>query len=131
MLYRPWASVTTERTFSMRAGLAASTVTPGRTPPLESRATPAMPLVWANAGVAAPRASRAHTTGDALARVLLAERAHRNTGTFDGRSIVNTVPAPSLLDTKTLPLWRSTIALTMDNPRPLLVAGVVREGSTL
>src|SRR2546426_3850746 len=33
MVYRPWLSVTALRTFSMRAGLEASTVTPGSTPP--------------------------------------------------------------------------------------------------
>src|SRR5688572_21237522 len=44
MLYRPSPSLTTERTFSIRAGLAASTVTPGSTPPDVSLTTPAMPL---------------------------------------------------------------------------------------
>src|SRR5678815_3240740 len=44
MLYRPSPSVTTERTFSIRAGLAASTVTPGIASPDVSRTTPAMPL---------------------------------------------------------------------------------------
>src|SRR5882672_11117834 len=44
MLYRPSPSVTAVRTFSMSAGLAASTVTPGRTPPEASRTTPAIPL---------------------------------------------------------------------------------------
>src|SRR5438067_3910256 len=43
MLYRPSPSVTTERTFSIRAGLAASTVTPGITAPDASRTTPEMP----------------------------------------------------------------------------------------
>src|SRR5689334_8088511 len=36
----PLPSVTTDRTFSMRAGLDASTVTPGRTAPEVSRTTP-------------------------------------------------------------------------------------------
>src|SRR4051812_28182833 len=40
MRYRPAASVVVERTRSMRAELAASTVTPGMTPPDESRTTP-------------------------------------------------------------------------------------------
>ena len=44
MLYRPSLSVTTLRTFSMRAGLAASTVTPGSTAPDVSLTTPAIPL---------------------------------------------------------------------------------------
>src|SRR5262245_7125393 len=44
MLNRPSASVTTERTFSMRAGLAASTDTPGRTASDVSLTTPAMAL---------------------------------------------------------------------------------------
>src|SRR5437899_12856331 len=42
MRYRPRSSVTTKRTFSIRAGLAASTVTPGITAPDVSLTTPAM-----------------------------------------------------------------------------------------
>src|SRR5437667_8259321 len=50
MLYRPSPSLTTLRTFSIRAGLAASTVTPGSTAPDVSFTTPAMPLAcWAPA----------------------------------------------------------------------------------
>src|SRR5437762_7396819 len=45
MRYSPSSSVRTERTFSMRAGLVASTVTPGSTAPDVSLRTPAMPLV--------------------------------------------------------------------------------------
>jgi hypothetical protein len=44
MLYRPWASVTTVRVRSISAGLVASTVTPGSTPPDVSRTTPAILL---------------------------------------------------------------------------------------
>src|SRR4051794_31008173 len=40
MRYPPLASVTTERVFSMRTGLAASTVTPGSTAPVASLTTP-------------------------------------------------------------------------------------------
>ena len=40
--YCPLPSVTTLRTFSISAGLAASTVTPGSTAPDESRATPSI-----------------------------------------------------------------------------------------
>src|SRR5688572_4028318 len=40
MRYTPPESLTTERTFSMRAGLVASTVTPGSTAPDESLTTP-------------------------------------------------------------------------------------------
>ena len=40
--YCPVVSVTAERTFSMRAGLAASTVTPGSTAPDESLTVPAI-----------------------------------------------------------------------------------------
>src|SRR5215475_11677756 len=40
MRYWPVASVTTDRTLSIRAGLAASTRTPGRTPPELSLTTP-------------------------------------------------------------------------------------------
>ena len=54
----PAASVTAVRDPSMRAGLAASTVTPGRTPPDESFTTPAMPLpICASAGTAHPSAT--------------------------------------------------------------------------
>ena len=42
ILYWPVPSVTAVRTFSMSAGLEASTVTPGSTAPEESRTTPAM-----------------------------------------------------------------------------------------
>src|SRR5436309_3197119 len=48
ILYRPWLSVTTARTCSMRAGLDASTVTPGNAAPVVSVTAPAMPL-WAHA----------------------------------------------------------------------------------
>src|SRR2546421_10860003 len=49
MLYRPSPSEVTVRTFSMRAGLVASAVTPGNTPPDASRTTPAIPLAcWAH-----------------------------------------------------------------------------------
>src|SRR5688500_19192856 len=43
MLYRPSPSVTTLRTFSMRAGLAASTETPGMANPALSLTTPPIP----------------------------------------------------------------------------------------
>jgi hypothetical protein len=53
MLNRPCASVTAVRTFSMSAGLAASTVTPGSKAPELSRTSPAMPLACcAHAGAA-------------------------------------------------------------------------------
>jgi hypothetical protein len=42
VLYWPVPSVTTDRTFSIKAGLAASTVTPGRTAPEVSLTRPAM-----------------------------------------------------------------------------------------
>src|SRR6266545_7797257 len=63
MLKRPWPSVTAVRTFSIRTGLAASTVTPGSTAPELSRTTPAMPLVCcARAGAgAATRSVHAKT----------------------------------------------------------------------
>src|SRR5262245_17598813 len=44
ILYCPSPSVTTVRTFSIRAGLAASTITPGSTAPDVSLTTPAIPL---------------------------------------------------------------------------------------
>src|SRR5712691_1206072 len=42
ILYTPWASVTALRTFSINAGLDASTVTPGSTPPDTSLTVPAI-----------------------------------------------------------------------------------------
>ena len=48
--YWPVPSVTTERTFSINAGLAASTVTPGNTAPDASRTVPVR-VPWANAEV--------------------------------------------------------------------------------
>ena len=47
IVYRPAPSVTVERTPSINAGLAASTVTPGSTPPVSSATLPAMAPVWA------------------------------------------------------------------------------------
>src|ERR671937_875454 len=44
--YCPSPSVTAVRTFSMSAGLAASTVTPGSTAPVVSLTTPAMLAAW-------------------------------------------------------------------------------------
>src|SRR4051812_25161709 len=44
MRYAPFASVDTERTFSMSTGLLASTVTPGSTAPVASFTTPANAL---------------------------------------------------------------------------------------
>src|SRR5213594_3398133 len=48
MTYTPWPSVTAVRTFSISAGLAASTVTPGSTAPDASLTTPLM-VACANA----------------------------------------------------------------------------------
>src|SRR4051812_14433958 len=49
ILYSPRSSVMTERTFSIRAGLEASTVTPGSTAPLVSFAEPAIAVSCAAA----------------------------------------------------------------------------------
>ena len=49
IVYRPAPSVTVARTPSINAGLAASTVTPGSTPPVSSDTLPAMAPVWASA----------------------------------------------------------------------------------
>ena len=59
ILYCPVPSVTAERTFSMSAGLDASTVTPGSTAPDASLTMPAMALVCAHAaaGSSANRAA--------------------------------------------------------------------------
>src|SRR6266478_5866963 len=70
-LYRPSPSVTMVRTFSMSAGLVASTVTPGRTAPDESRTTPATPLV----------ARCAHADGGTMAVV------HRAMATMTARPV--------------------------------------------
>src|SRR5712691_7246756 len=55
MLYRPSPSVTTVRTLSIKAGLAASTVTPGSTPADVSLTTPAIPLACCADAVAGTR----------------------------------------------------------------------------
>src|SRR6185436_9789720 len=59
--YWPVSSVTTERTFSISAGLDASTVTPGSTAPDASLTTPAI-VAWAyvTAGVKAITAIHRH-----------------------------------------------------------------------
>src|SRR5689334_22942468 len=59
MRYWPVSLLTTERTFSINAGLAASTVTPGRTPPETSLTTPVMA---ACAKAAAGRSNRTNRT---------------------------------------------------------------------
>src|SRR5678815_2137564 len=69
MVYFPAPSLTAERTFSIRAGLAASTVTPGRTAPDVSLTTPVSAL-WA---CAAP-GSRANSP--AATRTALSVRAY-------------------------------------------------------
>jgi hypothetical protein len=56
--YCPVSSLTTVRTFSIRTGLEASTVTPGNTPPDVSRATPVM-AAWAKTVVGRRHASSA------------------------------------------------------------------------
>src|SRR5206468_11690403 len=65
ILYCPPESVTTLRDFSMSAGLAASTVTPGRTAPVESLTVPEMAL-WPLA--VAQIASR-HKAGTPVRRI--------------------------------------------------------------
>src|ERR1700724_3683475 len=69
MLYRPSLSLTAVRTFSIRAGLAASTVTPGSTAPDVSRTTPVIDWADASDGIITARASRVSSTRrlDALA----------------------------------------------------------------
>src|SRR5918993_366953 len=57
--YCPPLSVSAVRTFSISTGLEASTVTPGRTAPDESRTTPAMDAcAYAATGVSNPVTSR-------------------------------------------------------------------------
>src|SRR5215467_14328793 len=68
ILYCPSPSVTTVRVFSIRAGLEASTVTPGITPPLASRTTPA--IACANAAVW-PIAKHAIASTPSLAILLI------------------------------------------------------------
>src|SRR5436309_8934797 len=69
ILYSPFSSVDVVRTFSIRAGLDASTTTPGSTPPDVSLTTPAMApalVPWANArlGVSHSAATIAKPTLD-------------------------------------------------------------------
>src|SRR5262245_59926272 len=58
--YCPLPSVTAVRTFSIRTGLDASTVTPGRTAPEASRTTPAM-VACARAAAGAATSARTKT----------------------------------------------------------------------
>src|SRR5438132_14310140 len=68
--YWPVASLTTERTFSISAGLAASTVTPGNTPPDASLTTPVIAACAYAADGRSSRTSRAQD--DRFARVNIA-----------------------------------------------------------
>src|SRR5262245_1871869 len=61
--YCPASSVVTVLTFSMSAVLLASTVTPGRTPPVESRTTPA---IAPDCCAAAPAGTNNHTANTRL-----------------------------------------------------------------
>ena len=61
MRYWPDPSVTAERTFSISAGLEASTVTPGNTAPEVSRTTPAIEA-WANAAAGSNNAPTHNAT---------------------------------------------------------------------
>ena len=60
--YTPWPSVTTLRTFSISAGLAASTWTPGRTPPDESLTVPEIAPFKAACAQASPGSARRPST---------------------------------------------------------------------
>ena len=70
MRYWPVPSVTAVRTFSMSAGLAASTVTPGSTPPDASRTVPVREA-WANTDAGSSRTTRSvkHFTAVRIQRV--------------------------------------------------------------
>jgi hypothetical protein len=71
MRYWPSSFVTPDFIFSMSAGLLASTVTPGRTAPLESLTTPAMALC-ASAGRPARNITRATSHNLATAVFIMA-----------------------------------------------------------
>ena len=63
MRYWPLPSVTTVRTFSIRAGLLASTVTPGRTAPEVSRTVPVMvACAYASVGSRTKASTRTNRT---------------------------------------------------------------------
>src|SRR5688572_5488137 len=78
MLYRPSPSLMTVRTFSISAGLAASTVTPGSAPPDVSLITPAMPL--ACCAHAADDSSRHESTNNDLMATLIVRCVISNLG---------------------------------------------------
>src|SRR5438876_11948851 len=74
MRYCPDASLTAVRTFSIRAGLDASTVTPGSTAPDESLTTPvtlAPPEPCARAAAGSQVSSAAIPNADATARLIV------------------------------------------------------------
>src|SRR5678816_1913803 len=84
----PCASVTAERTPSISAGLAASTVTPGSTPPEASRTTPVM-LLCAHAAAGIRRHAATIT-----ARISVPSRIR----ILRERSTIGPDHAPSLLE---------------------------------
>ncbi len=77
MRYAPALSVKTTRDCSMSAGLDASTVTPGRMPPVLSVTTPAISASWARTAEGTDREvtttaeANAHANRRALITVLL------------------------------------------------------------
>src|ERR1700737_5157794 len=75
ILYCPCASVVADRTRSMSAGLAASTVTPGSTPPVASLMMPAIAL-WARATVGANTRHSAPTTIGLTSRLIFITASH-------------------------------------------------------
>src|SRR5436305_11886140 len=62
--YAPRPSVTVVRVFSMRAGLLASTVTPGSTAPELSLTTPAIEAPWACASAGIKRSTTKTSTAE-------------------------------------------------------------------
>src|SRR5881628_1816177 len=85
----------TDRTFSMRAGLAASTVTPGSTAPEASRTTPAIAPLVAVCADAAAGANATHASTATIAPTVVARIAFHVLmfGLLDGRTLPETARA--------------------------------------
>src|SRR5688572_13479981 len=70
ILKLPWSSVVAERDFSIRAGLEASTVTPGSTAPVVSRTVPAIAPVDADCAETAPESMTRQANSRHATRVM-------------------------------------------------------------
>ena len=124
----PRSSVIADRTRSISAGLAASTVTPGITAPLVSLTTPAMALDWART---IPGNPRMRTDPNAMARAIcfmLPPEWSRKYASVRARSRIS--PCHHLDSLRTAPTvpCRATVAWLWSSSRPEIVKRLSRAG---